>query len=81
MIFIPSAMLDPRLVVSSREKTENPQGKSRERTETRRRGAGGETYCIVSLKMFLRPLQLTANEHWTSVKLQYLSILMQLLQY
>lgn len=38
IIFIPSAMLDPRLVVCSREKTKNPKGEYRESTEILARG-------------------------------------------
>lgn len=34
IIFIPSAMLDPRLLVCSREKTEKLQGEYREKSET-----------------------------------------------
>lgn len=40
LVFVPSAMLDPRLLVCSREKTVEPQGKYREITETRTRGWG-----------------------------------------
>lgn len=67
IIFIPSAMLDPRLVVCSREKTEKPQGEYRERTEPQEGLGGGKQQhnCFVQLNNTI--VHLRAHDHFQCV--------------